>query len=98
MSRALPSGGRLDWRLTRGALVEHGLVPFLIDWGTSPHPAPLAPAGCELLHFRAEHPDPARLRGRLNLLGLEDVLEVSQGPLARLSAVLATPKGEVILA
>jgi Glyoxalase-like domain len=97
MSRAQPSGSQLAWRLTRGTLVCDGLVPFLIDWGESPHPALSAPSGCTLQYFRAEHPDPALVRDHLALLGLQDVLEVSRGPQARILAGLSTPKGDVVL-
>ena len=97
MSRALPSGGRLDWRLTRGASPGDGLVPFLIDWETAAHPAPAAPAGCALRFFRAEHPEPDRVRGYLAGLGLRDVLEVSEGAVPRLIAELSTPNGDVVL-
>jgi hypothetical protein len=89
-------GGRLAWRLTRGASPGDGLIPFLIDWGESPHPAPGAPSGCTLRFFRAEHPEPARIRDYLALLGLQDVLEVSPGPSPRLLAILSTPNGEVV--
>jgi hypothetical protein len=98
MSRALPSGGELAWRLTRGALLAGGLVPFLIDWGESPHPAPSAASGCALEYLRAEHPDPVRVRDYLALLGLQDVLEVSRGPAPLIRAGLSTPGGSVELA
>lgn len=98
MSRRLPSGERLEWRLTRGDPPGDGLVPFLIDWGSAPHPAPGAPAGCSLRFFRAEHPDPARVREYLALLGVEDAIEVAEGPSPRIVAGLLTPNGEVELA
>ena len=97
MARALASGGQLAWRLTRGALICDGLVPFLIDWGSSPHPAQTAPSGCGLSYFRGEHPDPGRVRDYLTLLGLQDVLEVSRGPVPRILAGLSTPNGLVEL-
>jgi hypothetical protein len=97
MSRSLPSGSRLDWRLTRGDLLGGGLVPFLIDWGQSPHPALTAPAGCTLRYFRAEHFDPVRVREQLSLIGLQDVLEISQGSSPRILAGLSTPRGNVVL-
>lgn len=98
MSRLLPAGGELAWRLTRGASPGDGLVPFLIDWGASPHPASSAPSGCALRSLRAEHPDPVRIRDWLALLGLQDVLEVSRGPAPRILADLSTPNGDVVLA
>lgn len=40
MRRNTPDGGLLEWRLTRRApLAYGGAQPFLIDWGSSPHPA-----------------------------------------------------------
>ena len=40
MSRHTPDGGLLAWRLTRRTPLAHGgAQPFLIDWGTSQHPA-----------------------------------------------------------
>jgi hypothetical protein len=40
MSRHTPDGGLLKWRLTRRTPLAHGgAQPFLIDWGTSQHPA-----------------------------------------------------------
>ena len=97
MSRTRPSGEQLAWRLTRGTSPADGLVPFLIDWGESPHPARSAPTGCSLRYFRGEHPDPAHVRNYLALLGLEDVLEVFRGPVPRMLAGLLTPNGEVVL-
>jgi len=97
MWRTLPSGSQLAWRLTRGTLLADGLVPFLIDWGESPHPAASAPSGCALQYFRAEHPDPIRVRDYLALLGLQDMLEVSKGPVPHLLAALSTPNGPVVL-
>jgi hypothetical protein len=97
MSRARPSGEQIAWRLTRGTPPGDGLVPFLIDWGESPHPAPSAPSGCSLTYFHAEHPDPARIRDCLALLGLQNMLEVSNGPVPRIHAGLQTPNGEVVL-
>lgn len=98
MSRTLPSGDELTWRLTRETVQGDGLVPFLIDWGESAHPARSAPPGCTLRSLRAEHPDPVRIMHYLALLGLQDVLEVSRSPVPRMEAVLSTPAGEVVLA
>ena len=55
-SRQTTDGTVLRWRLTDPrALVEDGLIPFLIDWGTSLHPALSSPRGPALLSLRAEH-------------------------------------------
>jgi hypothetical protein len=71
------------------------LVPFLIDWGRSPHPAGSAPGGAELVELRAEHPDPAGISRLLRQLGIE--LRVSRGPIRALIATLETPHGRVEL-
>lgn len=98
MQRERPDADVLRWRLTRRHdLPGDGLVPFIIDWGDSDHPAPAAPAGCSLLSFRAEHPDPDTVRAYLEALDLANVLPVSRGDAPRLIATLATPRGEVEL-
>jgi hypothetical protein len=96
MSRARPDGVRLTWRLTvTPRLPGDGLVPFLIDWGKTPHPAGSAPAGCTLLELRAEHPEPQCIRPLLQALDAE--LRLSVGPAPALIATLKTPAGRVEL-
>jgi hypothetical protein len=90
MSRHRPDGTLLRWRLTDG---EHpaGLVPFLIDWGASAHPAsglPVAP----LRSLAASAPDPGPVRPLLAALGVE--LPLTAGP-AALAVTLDTPRGPV---
>lgn len=95
MSRALPGGaGVLHWHLTRsdGAnQVGDGVVPFLIDWGGTPHPATTSPAGAKLVSLRLEHPNPGPVRDALR--ALEETVEVTQGPVPALFAVIDTPNG-----
>ena len=96
MSRERPDGQRLAWRLTAGGQSAGAwLVPFLIDWGDSPHPAPSAPGGIELEALRAEHPRPQTVTPLLEALGVE--LAVTAGPTVRLIATLHTPGGTVEL-
>jgi len=96
MSRARSDGMRLAWRLTlTPRLPGDGLVPFLIDWGTTPHPAGGAAAGCTLLDLRAEHPEPQTIRPLLQAINAE--LVVSAGPVPALIATLATPAGRLEL-
>jgi hypothetical protein len=55
--RTRADGVGLAWRFTDPATVVcDGIVPFLIDWGTSPHPALTAPDGGVLLSLRADIP------------------------------------------
>lgn len=62
MSRATPTGDRLEWRLTFPDPTFDGAVPFLIDWGTTPQPHRTAPAGPTLrsLTVATNHGDVAR--------------------------------------
>ncbi|MEV4320392.1 VOC family protein [Actinocrispum sp. NPDC049592] len=91
MSRQRPDGVLLEWQLTPPAT---GLLPFLIDWGTSPHPSKDAVQGATLVSFRGFHPSPDEVHKGLSALGEE--LAVAAGELA-LEAVIQTSGGEVVL-
>lgn len=91
MSRQRSDGFLLEWRLTPPVA---GLLPFLIDWGTTPHPAESLDNSVELVAFTASHPDPALIHKGLKALGID--LAVEQGD-PELRAVLRTPAGEVVL-
>jgi len=95
-SRRRPDGTVLGWQFTNPrVIVADGIVPFFIDWGTSPHPATGAAAGAALIGLRAEHPDAPRVQGMLRELGLE--LPVAPAPPAALVATIAGPHGTVEL-
>lgn len=96
LSRRTPAGTLLEWRLTRRddpAAVRP--VPFLIDWGATPHPSSSGLPEARLASFSAVHPDPAALRRELDALGVE--LDVTRGPDVALRAVLDTPRGPLTL-
>ncbi|MBI4219985.1 MAG: VOC family protein [Chloroflexi bacterium] len=96
-SRVRPDGVTLRWKLTTlGDAHPNWLVPFLIDWGDSPHPSRTTPAGIKLVRLRGEHPAPARITSMLAALGVE--LQVSQSSTPRLVATLGTPRGPIELA
>jgi hypothetical protein len=97
MSRDLPEGGTLKWTLTRSREPKgDGLVPFLIDWGDTPHPSTAAPRGCSLIRLRGEHPDAPSVLDALLALDTID-LTVIPGPEPALIAILDTPNGELEL-
>lgn len=73
LSRRTPEGELLRWRLT---FPYEPVVPFLIDWGRTPHPARRLPV-VPLTEFAGVHPDPAGVRTRLAALGVD--LEVREG-------------------
>jgi hypothetical protein len=95
-SRRRPDGVVLTWRYTDPrTVVADGIVPYFIDWGTSPHPAATAARGVTLTGLRAEHPDAPRVQELLRQLGLD--LPVQRGSTPALIASLSTPKGAVEL-
>jgi len=76
LSRRTPEGEVLRWRLT---YPFEPVVPFLIDWGRTPHPARRLPV-VPLTAFTGSHPRPAEARTRLAALGVEfDIREGEQG-------------------
>ena len=94
MQRATPTGAVLRWRLTLGAAAG-GLVPFLISWGDTEHPARSAPRGLILESFHLEHPDPASLAPLLDALGADAELRPAAAP--ALIARLSGPNGSTVL-
>ena len=95
-SRQRTDGVVLSWRYTDPrTVVADGVVPFFIDWGTTPHPARSAAPGASLVTLRAEHPDGPRVQSALSRLGID--LVVQRGPRATLIAVIAGPRGRVEL-
>ena len=96
MSRNRPDGVRLDWRILD---LEHSrfgeAIPFVIDWGASPHPSESVPADCELRSFTVLHPEAeelARLYGALDI-----PIPVKRGAYPGFVAELASPRGDVVL-
>ncbi|MFD3836270.1 VOC family protein [Streptomyces sp. NPDC058642] len=93
MRRRRPDGTLLEWRLTDGE-TQHpsGLVPFLIDWGTTVHPSASGLPVTPLLALSATAPDPGEIRALLAALDTE--LTVTEGPVG-LSFTVDTPLGPV---
>jgi hypothetical protein len=91
-SRSRADGTTLRWRFTDPTtIVAGGVVPFLIDWGTSAHPSETATTGVTLRALRAEHPEPDRVRAWLAALGAD--VDVERGPAPALVASFDTPRG-----
>ena len=96
MSRRLPDGTELHWRLTFPGPHSVDLVPFLIEWaGDTPHPSTTSASGCRLVSFSGVHPEPATVAPSLKALGVE--LAVSPAASAALKAVIEGPGGTVTL-
>jgi pimeloyl-ACP methyl ester carboxylesterase len=95
-SRRRVDGVMLSWRYTDPrTVVANGIVPFFIDWGTTPHPATTSAQGASLIGVRAEHPDAEQIQKTLSRLGLD--LHVQRGPRAALIATISTPRGRIEL-
>lgn len=95
MSRRTPEGELLEWRLTmRDRLPFEGLQPFLIDWGTSTHPATRTLPVLGLQSLTLTYPDADGLRAALDVLGAGGT-DVEQGAERQMHAVLDTPHGAV---
>lgn len=96
MSRRRPDGVDLHWRLTRHIAPAGGaVVPFLIDWGDSPHPAASAAAGCTMASAAVWTPDAANVATALAIVDLHIPVEEATEPAIQLG--LETPQGSVTL-
>jgi len=93
--------GDYRWRITipdDGTLPAKGLVPTLIEWDVSHHPAESLPkSNVSIASMAASHPEPALIRAALASLGPDLDLPVTYDRDARLAAMLRTPRGIVTL-
>lgn len=92
--RVGPAGTVLRWRAAGSALASD-LVPFLISWGDTEHPARSAPHGLILKSLQIEHPDPLSLAPLLIALGAD--IEVTPSAAPALVAHLSGPSGSKVL-
>ncbi|QLD12139.1 VOC family protein [Microbacterium oleivorans] len=96
LSRRTPAGELLEWRLTRGP-GQRLDVPFLIDWGRTPHPGLADIPTIELVSFERVEPDPGTLRPVIDALGLGDgAAPIVAGPATGYRLVLRTESGETV--
>ncbi len=97
--RQTPSGGWLKWKLTDlYALPMGGAIPFLIEWGQTPHPCASLPAGGQLTSLRIDHPDHKTVAAKLDLLASNrSVIHVGHAPDFRIVATIETAQGRVEL-
>ena len=109
MSRRRPDGATLEWSLTIAAPSpsegdRHGILPFFIDWGHSPHPSTDLPIGGSLVELEIVHPEPRSID--LMLSAVSDETNLGDEP-ARVSvryseqpaiaARVQTARGVVVL-
>jgi hypothetical protein len=95
-TRTRPDGVVLTWELTDlRCVVADGIVPFLIDWGNSPHPAITAVESATLVSLHGEHPDADHVRRVLKAISVD--LPIRPGPVPALTAEIDCPNGRVVL-
>lgn len=86
MSRSRPDGVILKWRLAfHEQMPGGGVIPFVIDWGDTPHPSAGLPQAGTLAGLRAQHPDPDSVLPSLAALQFDMDLAHGSAP-----AVIAT--------
>lgn len=97
MSRVRPDGETLTWRVTPTEGGLDGILPFLIDWGETPHPTEGLPL-VELVTLNVVHPDLAAVTAGLRAMRLRTgaPVRLESGP-RRLSATLNTAEGRIEL-
>jgi Glyoxalase-like domain len=96
--------GTLRWRFAGtddGSLPGGGLIPHLIQWEVTEHPADMMPdAACRLIALEGAHADPAAVQSVISRLGLENAIAVhaiSTGLPPGLRARIETPGGKVVM-
>lgn len=95
-SRQTPSGAVISWKLTDPyAMPLEGAVPFLINWGNTPHPASVVPSGGQLIKLSIVHPKSAELKEAFAALKISAV-EVTQGNQFSISAQIETLDGRLV--
>lgn len=93
-SRLLSDGTYLTWRYTDPRpLLGDGIVPFFIDWGTSPHPTDSLEQDIVIQDMKAVHPQVNTVKKMLDVLQIEMIVE--QGATPELQVLLNTPKGQI---
>lgn len=96
MSRERPDGETLRWRIAlRRDRPGGGIVPFILDWGETPHPSRDMPSGGTLAGVRAEHPEPESLTPALRALDFD--LDVTRGGAPAIIAKIESKRGVVEL-
>ena len=89
MRRQRPDGRELAWQLAFPIDPElGGVMPFLIDWGETPHPSADLEPLVTLDRLGLGHPNPAVMAAAFDALGID--LEVQAEGIARLEATLVS--------
>ena len=91
VTRETRDGTTLRFRITPPDAELAGVVPFLIDWGSSAHPFASAPAGATIAGPPTiTHPDPDRVLAALGALGVDALVLAGSHP--ALAITVAGPR------
>ena len=89
---ALPDDGRL---------LGDGMLPYCIQWHSSPHPSQgMSDNGCLLQELNIHHPRPNWLNDRLDAIDASHLVHIEalpDGETPYLEAIIETPNGVVVL-
>jgi hypothetical protein len=95
------SRAAFEWRITvpvDGDLPAGGVLPSLIQWADSRHPADALPdSSLRLVALAGAHPQLGVVRATLAALALGDTIKITYAERPRLAAMLQTPRGPVTL-
>ncbi len=85
--REQSDGSTLKWHLTDPyVMLIEGAIPFLISWGSTTHPASIAPSGGQLVDFWIEHPEPINIQQVLSAFKID--VKVVYGEKYRLNTTI----------
>lgn len=96
MTRTRPDGVVLAWELAIPPSPDlGGVMPFMIDWGTTQHPAADLGPRLDVASLSFSHPDPAPIAAAI--VGVtSEAVRIDVGP-PSLSVTLVGPSGELKL-
>lgn len=95
------SRGDLHWLITippDGSLPFNGMLPVLIQWQTTVHPASrLAESNCSLVQLEIFHPQAEAINKFLKEMSFSGKISIQDASEPKLSATIKTSKGVVTL-
>jgi len=95
-SRVRPDGISLSWRYTDPyTVIADGVIPFFIDWNSSPHPADTAAQGLVLRDMHVVHPHAEFVRQAFHAMQLD--IAVHGGNEPAIVAIIEGPNGPLEL-
>jgi hypothetical protein len=84
-----------------GRLLGDGMLPYCIQWHSTPHPSQaMADTGCLLQELNIHHPRPNWLNDRLDAIDASHLVHIEALPDSAtpyLEAIIETPDGTVVL-